>query len=302
MTALTAQGQPKDIKEQIRAMVGAYISQSRTIILLICPARADLEADPAVELAREHDPRGERTVGVLTKVDLMNQGTDVTKYLSNTVPADLQLALGYFACKMRGPAEAGLSVREGFGAEEQFFSAHPSYGRAHAPFADRLGVPPLTRFLSRVLLQHLRQHMPSILNEVMTLYQATERNLSDLGPAVPPDEASRSGLVQNVVASFAREFVGALVEKRADVKTGRRIKDAFTTLHTQLQHVNPFDVDTYTDEYLLEAVRDCEGNHLSFPIPPIELLEHLINHPTAKPIAQLLPPCVKCLAQARAHE
>ena len=68
MTALTAQGQPKDIKQQIRTMVSDYISQARTIILMVCPARADLEADPAVELAREFDPSGSRTVGILTKV------------------------------------------------------------------------------------------------------------------------------------------------------------------------------------------------------------------------------------------
>ena len=122
MTALTDKGQPRDIKEQIRSMVSRFIEQERTIILLVCPARADLEADPAVELAREHDPRGERTVGVLTKVDLMNTGTDVGKYLTNTVPADLQLAHGYFACKMRGPAENGFTVREGFGAEEEYFA------------------------------------------------------------------------------------------------------------------------------------------------------------------------------------
>ena len=40
MTALTAQGQPKDIKEQIRRMVSAYIQPARTIILMVCPARA----------------------------------------------------------------------------------------------------------------------------------------------------------------------------------------------------------------------------------------------------------------------
>ena len=79
MTALTAQGQPKDIKQQIRSMVSSYIKQQRTIILMVCPARADLEADPAVELAREFDPQGTRTVGILTKVDLMNAGTDVSK-------------------------------------------------------------------------------------------------------------------------------------------------------------------------------------------------------------------------------
>ena len=41
------------------------------------PARADLEADPALEMIKEHDPEGKRTIGVMTKIDLMNNGTDV---------------------------------------------------------------------------------------------------------------------------------------------------------------------------------------------------------------------------------
>ena len=67
---------------------------------------------------------------------------------------------------MRGPAETSLSVREGFVTEGEFFAAHQTYGRANSPYTDRLGVPNLTNFLSRVLLQHMRQHMPSILHEV----------------------------------------------------------------------------------------------------------------------------------------
>ena len=68
---------------------------------------------------------------------------------------------------MRSPAEKGLTVREGFVTEASFFSKHGVYGRERAPFAERLGVPPLSRFLSRVLLRHLKQHMPQILEEVI---------------------------------------------------------------------------------------------------------------------------------------
>lgn len=73
MMALTDQGQPKDIKEQIRALVQAHVEKPRTVILAVLPARTDLEADAALELVKEVDPRGERTIGVLTKIDLMNQ-------------------------------------------------------------------------------------------------------------------------------------------------------------------------------------------------------------------------------------
>ena len=43
-------------------------------------------------------------------------------------------------------------------------------------------------------------------------------------------------------------------------------------LQVQLRDVKPFDKhDDFSDSYLIDAVRDCEGNHLSFPVPPIEV-------------------------------
>ena len=75
---------PRDL-HVISTRAPSRLGQERTIILLVCPARSDLEADPAVELVKEVDPSGKRTVGVLTKVDLMNAGTDVANYLTNAV-------------------------------------------------------------------------------------------------------------------------------------------------------------------------------------------------------------------------
>ena len=143
------------------------------------------------------------------------------------MPSDLQLSLGYFAVKMRGPAEKALSVR-GFGSEADYFASHATYDRPRAVF------------MSVWVFRTFRHSSPACCCSTSAstfraslagdgLHQATERQLTELGPAVPSDDASRSALVQNVCASFCREFVGALVE-RADVKTGRKIKDAFTAL------------------------------------------------------------------------
>ena len=130
-------------------------------------------------------------------------------------------------------------------------------------------MPSLCRFLARVLLRHLKEHLPAIMAEVGELVASTERELALLGPPVPSDDASQSALLHTMIASFCREFVGSLVEKRADIRVGRRLKDSFLVLQQQLRLVSPFDGATFSDEYLLEAAKDCEGNHLSFPIPPI---------------------------------
>jgi len=159
-------------------------------------------------------------------------------------------------------------------------------------------VPAMTRFLSKVLLQQLKRHMPEIIKEVNTLHATTDRKLRERGPSVHQMEAGARGvMIQDMVASFCRDFTGALVEKRGHVKTGRNIKDAFNALTLQLRDVKPFDTESdFSDTDLIEAVRDCEGSHLSFPVPPIEFIEHMLTHPEKAPISKLREPCHHCLS------
>ena len=85
MVACTDQGQPEDIKNQIKDLIKHYITQSNTIIMGILPARCDIEVDSALELIKSYDPKGERTIGILTKIDLMNVNTDISSYLMGNI-------------------------------------------------------------------------------------------------------------------------------------------------------------------------------------------------------------------------
>ena len=81
MVACRDKGQPKDIKEQIKKLVSSYIKHDQTVILSVMAARTDLETDLALDLIKEIDPLGKRTLGILTKVDLMNVNTDISNLL-----------------------------------------------------------------------------------------------------------------------------------------------------------------------------------------------------------------------------
>ena len=82
-------------------------------MLAVVPARADMEADMALHFVREFDKRGERTIGVMTKVDLMNADTDVSCYVHGSIAKALQLKYGYFLVKNRSTKEVkqGVTVR-----------------------------------------------------------------------------------------------------------------------------------------------------------------------------------------------
>ena len=104
--------QPEDIEDQIRAMCMEYISNPNAIILAVTSANQDLANSDALKLAQAVDPYGTRTVGVLTKLDLMDDGTDAGEILMNRV---IPLRRGYIAVVNRGQKDvnADLSIQEG---------------------------------------------------------------------------------------------------------------------------------------------------------------------------------------------
>ena len=76
LTKVPIGDQPSDIEDQVREMILEYIRPANTIVLAVTPANQDLANSDALKLARTVDKEGDRTIGVITKLDLMDQGTD----------------------------------------------------------------------------------------------------------------------------------------------------------------------------------------------------------------------------------
>jgi replication fork clamp-binding protein CrfC len=66
-------------------MIISYISQPNALILALTAANQDIANSDALKLAKEVDPKGERTIGVITKIDLMDEGTNALELLSGTI-------------------------------------------------------------------------------------------------------------------------------------------------------------------------------------------------------------------------
>lgn len=83
ITKVPVGDQPSDIVQQIREMILHYISQDSCLILAVTPANSDLANSAALKLAKEVDPLGVHTIGVITKLDMMDEGTDARDILEN---------------------------------------------------------------------------------------------------------------------------------------------------------------------------------------------------------------------------
>jgi dynamin 1-like protein len=84
--------QPFDIEKQITELCMKYISPKTAIIMAVTAANQDLANSDGLKLSRRVDPTGERTIGVLTKIDIMDQGTNALDLLSGKI---YPLKLGY---------------------------------------------------------------------------------------------------------------------------------------------------------------------------------------------------------------
>lgn len=83
ITKISVGGQISDIEEVTIKMAHRYCKEERTIILAVIPANADMTTSQGLHLARQWDPEGVRTLGVITKIDIMDRGTDASTMILN---------------------------------------------------------------------------------------------------------------------------------------------------------------------------------------------------------------------------
>ena len=155
LTKVPVGDQPKDIERQIKDMVLKQIMKPNAIILAVTAANTDLANSDGLKLAREVDPEGQRTIGVLTKVDLMDEGTDVVDILAGRI---IPLRLGYVPVVNRGQRDIENKRAISFALENEknFFENH----RAYKNKSSYCGTPYLARKLNLVrslitLYQHI---------------------------------------------------------------------------------------------------------------------------------------------------
>lgn len=113
-----------------------------SIILAVSPANVDLVNSEALKLARQVDPQGKRTIGVLTKIDLMDHGTNALEILQGRV---YPLKLGFIGVVNRSQQDiqTNKNLQDALKSEQDFFRHHPAYRN----MAHRCG----TQFLAKSL-------------------------------------------------------------------------------------------------------------------------------------------------------
>lgn len=215
LTKVAVQGQPEDIAEQILQINIQYGSNPNAILLAVTSANTDLASSDALKLARELDPRGDRTIGVLTKLDLMDPGTDVSEIMHNRV---IPLRRGYIAVVNRGQRdiEADLSIQVGLRNEERYFRTHPVYSRDRS-ISGKCGTMNLARNLNGILIHHIRDCLPELKIRIANMMGDVQSELDALGMPEgygPRDPSQMGGKLLALLSKFSANFA-AMIDGRA---------------------------------------------------------------------------------------
>jgi len=196
LTKVPIDGQPKSIVQELEKMARDYVKHENVIILAVTPANADLATSDALRLAREVDPTGERTVGVLTKIDIMDPGTNCRDVLDGHA---LNLRNGWIGVVNRGQRDidSRMSMTDARRKELEFFETSSEYKGL-----SNVGTGYLSTDLSEKLISSVRRQLPNISGFLSKSIMDLHKELEAMGgPA-----ASGRGEMVHAVLTLARKF------------------------------------------------------------------------------------------------
>lgn len=192
-----------DLSQRWKRKVTDYVCYY-SIILAVSPANVDLVNSEALKLSRQVDAQGRRTIGVLTKLDLMDHGTNAMDILSGRV---YPLKLGFIGVVNRSQQDimGNKSLSDALQAEQEFFRHHPAYRN----MAHRCGTQFLAKSLNTTLMGHIRERLPDIKARLNTLMGQTQQELASYGDMHFHGKEHRvRSTIQTEIIFGANGFVG----------------------------------------------------------------------------------------------
>lgn len=261
---VVGENQPLELKQKISELCDKYI-KAPNVILAVSAADVDLANSTALRASRRVDPRGERTIGVVTKMDLVEpvRGSSILK------DRQYPLRLGYVGVVSKAPVQTVGLFKKGPSNlmtaiaknEDAFFSSHTEQ------FGPNAGVSTGTTVLRKKLIDVLEQTMSASLR---TTGEAIERELKDTAYKFKSQFNDRPISAETYLSECLDDFKHSF----------RTFKDSFGIPQMQELLKNELDqkiLDLLAARYWNKPIRDLS------PVSPEPSESSLAELPKANP-------------------
>ncbi|KAK2883150.1 dynamin-1-like protein isoform X2 [Channa argus] len=283
ITKVPVGDQPKDIELQIRDLILKHISNPNCIILAVTAANTDMATSEALKVAREVDPDGRRTLAVVTKLDLMDAGTDAMDVLMGRV---IPVKLGLIGVVNRSQ----LDINNKKSVADAIRDEHAFLQKKYPSLANRNGTKYLARTLNRLLMHHIRDCLPELKTRINVLAAQYQSLLSSYGEPVEDQSATLLQLITKFATEYCNTIEGtAKYIETAELCGGARICYIFhETFGRTLESVDPLGGLSTID--ILTAIRNATGPRPSLFVPEVSF-ELLVK----KQVKRLEEPSLRCV-------
>uniref|UniRef100_A0A673JHH8 Dynamin-1-like protein n=1 Tax=Sinocyclocheilus rhinocerous TaxID=307959 RepID=A0A673JHH8_9TELE len=283
ITKVPVGDQPKDIELQIRELILKYISNPNCIILAVTAANTDMATSEALKVAREVDPDGRRTLAVVTKLDLMDAGTDAMDVLMGRV---IPVKLGLIGVVNRSQ----LDINNKKIVADSIRDEHAFLQKKYPSLANRNGTKYLARTLNRLLMHHIRDCLPELKTRINVLAAQYQSLLSSYGEPVEDMSSTLLQLITKFAAEYCNTIEGtAKYIETAELCGGARICYIFhETFGRTLESVDPLGGLTTID--VLTAIRNATGPRPALFVPEVSF-ELLVK----RQVKRLEEPSLRCV-------
>ncbi|MGH0115015.1 UNVERIFIED_CONTAM: hypothetical protein FKN15_068347, partial [Acipenser sinensis] len=260
-----------------------YISNPNSIILAVTAANTDMATSEALKVAREVDPDGRRTLAVITKLDLMDAGTDAMDVLMGRV---IPVKLGIIGVVNRSQLDINNKkiVAEAIRDEYAFLQ------KKYPSLANRNGTKYLARTLNRLLMHHIRDCLPELKTRINVLAAQYQSLLNSYGEPVEDKSATLLQLITKFASEYCHTIEGtAKYIETSELCGGARICYIFhETFGRTLESVDPLGGLTTID--VLTAIRNATGPRPALFVPEISF-ELLVK----RQVKRLEEPSLRCV-------
>uniref|UniRef100_A0A3B4B240 Dynamin-1-like protein n=1 Tax=Periophthalmus magnuspinnatus TaxID=409849 RepID=A0A3B4B240_9GOBI len=283
ITKVPVGDQPKDIEIQIRDLILKHISNPNCIILAVTAANTDMATSEALKVAREVDPDGRRTLAVVTKLDLMDAGTDAMDVLMGRV---IPVKLGIIGVVNRSQ----LDINNKKSVADSIRDEHAFLQKKYPSLATRNGTKYLARTLNRLLMHHIRDCLPELKTRINVLAAQYQSLLNSYGEPVEDQSATLLQLITKFATEYCNTIEGtAKYIETAELCGGARICYIFhETFGRTLESVDPLGGLSTID--ILTAIRNATGPRPSLFVPEVSF-ELLVK----KQVKRLEEPSLRCV-------
>ncbi|VVC44411.1 Dynamin-type guanine nucleotide-binding (G) domain,Dynamin, GTPase region, conserved site,Dynamin [Cinara cedri] len=270
LTQIAVQDQPKNIKQQIEKLNLHYISNPNSIILAVVAANVDIACSESLLIAKSVDPDGDRTIAVVTKIDIMDAGTDATDCLSGKI---IPVKLGIVGVINRSQKDVNKnkSIEQSREEEKKFFQER------YANIADKHGTGVLGKRLQCLLIKKIKETFPDLKRQLYDQNMHYGALVKQFKEFTDNYDQSLLDLIMKTAIGYKACLDGQINNtSMMSLKSGARIACYFkSNFKKEIEDIDP--LYGLSSDVIINVIQNASGTNMGV-FMPTQAFNHLVKN------------------------